>query len=118
MKQSRRNFIQTLAASSGLLHIKGLAAVAPIDRAALVHRHDPVLRKFDPLSPSSVGNRQFAFTADVTGLQTFSEIYEQETPLCTMSQWGWHSAPPSPGLDPKALRLIKFDTYGREVGYA
>jgi hypothetical protein len=124
MKQSRRNFIQTLAATGGLLHIQGLGAsagptaLAPIDRAALVHRHSPVLRQFDPLSPLSVGNGEFAFTADVTGLQTFPEIYEQETPLCTMSQWGWHRAPLPAGLDPKALTLVKFDTFGREVGYA
>jgi protein-glucosylgalactosylhydroxylysine glucosidase len=120
MKQSRRNFIQTLAASSGLLHVKtfaGPTAIAPIDRAALVHRHSPVLRRFDPLSPLSVGNGEFAFTADVTGLQTFPEVYEQEMPLCTMSQWGWHSAPLPAGLDPNALPLVKFDTFGREVGY-
>jgi hypothetical protein len=121
MKQSRRNFIQTLAASGGLLHLKPMTratALAPIDRAALVHRHSPVLRQVDPLSPLSVGNGEFAFTADVTGLQTFPEAYEQETPLCTMSQWGWHSAPPQPGLDPKSLRLVQFDTFGRQVGYA
>ena len=121
MKQSRRNFLRTLAASGGLLHIKtsaGPTPLAPIDRAALVRRHDPVLRQFDALSPLSVGNGEFAFTADVTGLQTFPEVYEQATPLCTMSQWGWHRAPIPPGLDPKALRLVQFDTYGRQVGYA
>ena len=125
MKQSRRNFLQTLAASGGLLHIQSVARpiliarpLAPIDRAALVRRHDPVLRQFDPLSPLSVGNGEFAFTADVTGLQTFPEVYEQATPLCTMSQWGWHRAPLPAGLDPKGLRLVQFDTYGRQVGYA
>jgi hypothetical protein len=124
MKRSRRNFIQTLAASGGLLHIQSLGAtaratpLAPIDRAALVHRHSPVLRQFEQLSPLSVGNGEFAFTADVTGLQTFPEVYEQEAPLCTMSQWGWHSAPAPAGLDPKALRLVQFDTFGRQVGYA
>jgi hypothetical protein len=121
MKQSRRDFIQTLAASGGMSLIKARAQstpLAPIDRAALVNRHSPVLRQFDPLSPLSVGNGEFAFTADVTGLQTFPEVYEQETPLCAMSQWGWHSAPPPPGLDPKGLRLVQFDTFGRQVGYA
>src|SRR5215471_8444911 len=115
MKQSRRDFLQTLAASGGLLHIKTSARpislslappFAPMDRAALVRRHSPVLRQFDPLSPLSVGNGEFAFTADVTGLQTFPESYEQATPLCTMSQWGWHRAPLPAGLDPKALRLV------------
>lgn len=121
MKQSRRNFIQTLAASGSLLHIKTSTrptSLPPIDRAALVRRHNPVSRQVDPLSPLSVGNGEFAFTADVTGLQTFPEVYEQSMPLCTMSQWGWHRAPLPPGLDPKALRLVQFDTYGRQVGYA
>jgi len=125
MKQSRRDFLQTLAASGGLLHIKTSARpaavappFAPIDREALVRRHDPVSRQVDPLSPLSVGNGEFAFTADVTGLQTFPEVYEQSTPLCTMSQWGWHRAPLPAGLDPKALRLVQFDTFGRQVGYA
>src|SRR5512145_992037 len=121
MKQSRRDFLQTLAASGGLLHINTSArptSFAPIDRKALVDRHSPVLRQIDPLSPLSVGNGEFAFTADVTGLQTFPELYEQAMPLCTMSQWGWHRAPLRPGLDPKALRLVQFDTFGRQVGYA
>ncbi len=107
------------------MHIQSVARpvsiarpLAPIDRAALVRRHDPVLRQFDPLSPLSVGNGEFAFTADVTGLQTFPEVYEQATPLCAMSQWGWHRAPLPAGLDPKGLRLVQFDTYGRQVGYA
>jgi hypothetical protein len=125
MKKSRRNFLQALAVSGGLLQIQSVARstshtapFAPMDRAALVRRHDPVLRQVDPLSPLSVGNGEFAFTADVTGLQTFPEVYEQSTPLCTMSQWGWHRAPLPAGLDPKALRLVQFDTFGRQVGYA
>ena len=38
-------------------------------------------------------------------------------PLCTQSQWGWHSFPIPDGLSPGQLRLEMFDTYGREVGY-
>src|SRR5215510_16184295 len=120
MKKSRRDFLQALAVSGGLLHIQSVArstSLTAIDRAALVRRHSPVLRQFDALSPLSVGNGEFAFTADVTGLQTFPEAYEQATPLCTMSQWGWHRAP-LPAGSMKALRLVQFDTYGREVGYA
>src|SRR4051812_47004969 len=47
--------------------------IAQIDRAALVVRHNPVSRKLDPLAPLSVGNGEFAFTGDITGLQTFPE---------------------------------------------
>jgi hypothetical protein len=48
-------------------------AYSPIDRQALVTRHNPVLTAIDPLSPLTVGNGEFAFGADVTGLQTFPE---------------------------------------------
>ena len=69
------------------------AGPAPIDRHALVTRHNVELTRFDPESPLSVGNGEFAFTADVTGLQTFPEAYDQTIPLGTLSQWGWHTAP-------------------------
>lgn len=92
-------------------------SASAIDRALLVSRHNPTLRQLDPLSPLSVGNGEFAFTADITGLQTLSRDYENAMPLCTMSQWGWHTRPAPEGLDGKSLRLTPYDTYGREVGY-
>ena len=49
------------------------SAQQAIDRRALVDRHAPVLRGFDTGSPLSVGNGEFAFTVDATGLQTFAE---------------------------------------------
>src|SRR5262245_26334125 len=118
---SRRRFLKGISVASGLLGT-GLpqvstASSASINRAALVTRHNPVLRRLDPLSPLTVGNGEFAFTADITGLQTLSGEYENAMPLCTMSQWGWHTRPAPPGLDPKGLRLTPYDTYGREVGY-
>jgi len=90
-------------------------AAAGIDRRAVVSRHNPTVRSFDPRSPLSVGNGEFAFTADPTGLQTFSQLYDAAMPLCTMAQWGWHTAPGKPAGD---LRLEPFDTFGRKVGYA
>src|SRR5947208_15727752 len=87
-----------------------------IDRIALVRRHNPVLTELDPTSPLSVGNGEFAFTADVTGLQTFDEPYVKTTPLCTMSQWGWHTSPRPKDLP--ELRLAEYDAHGRKVGYA
>lgn len=63
-----------------------------------------------------MGNGEFAFTADATGLQTFPELYDV-IPLCTQSQWGWHSFP-SDGMSPSDLKLEMFPTHGREVGYA
>ncbi|MDQ8185148.1 hypothetical protein [Pelagicoccus sp. SDUM812002] len=65
-----------------------------IDRKALVHRHNPGLQTVNPLSPFSVGNGAFAFTADITGLQSFPEHYaEHGIPLSVQSEWGWHSLP-------------------------
>ena len=63
-----------------------------IDRKALVCRHIPTVSAADSLSPFSVGNGEFVFTADVTGLQTFPEFYKNGIPMSTQSQWGWHSA--------------------------
>jgi len=89
-----------------------------IDRKALVDRHSPAFHILDQSSPLSIGNGEFAFTADVTGLQTFPREYESSMPLCTMSNWGWHTTPLPGGLDPKQFRLTSYDTHGRTVGYA
>ncbi len=94
----------------------GLAAQAAggrIDRRTLAERHSPVLRGFDGGTPLSVGNGEFAFTVDTTGLQTFPQLYDDKMPLCTLSQWGWHTAPGGGGT----LRLEEYDTFGRPVGY-
>lgn len=64
---------------------------APIDREALVARNNPRVSAFDSLASLSVGNGEFAFTVDATGLQTFPEMYSKGVPLGTQSQWGWHS---------------------------
>ena len=61
-----------------------------IDRRALLARNNPHVTAIDPLASLSVGNGRFAFTADVTGLQTFPERYSKGVPLGTQSQWGWH----------------------------
>ena len=105
----RRDFLRT----AGVLLTPAAvpAADAAIDRRTLVRRHNPTLRRPDSRSPLSVGNGEFAFTADVTGLQSLA-------PLCTQSQWGWHSEPIPAGLAPSQLKLEEFDTYGRAVGYA
>jgi hypothetical protein len=63
--------------------------------------------------PLSVGNGEFVFTADATGLQTFPSVYDNSMPLCTQAQWGWHTSPDRP---PGELRLEDFETFGRKVG--
>ena len=91
---------------------------APIDRHALVTRHTVELTKLDPESPLSVGNGEFAFTVDATGLQTFPEEYDKTIPLGTLSQWGWHTAPNPNGWHIDRFAFTPFDSHGRAVGYA
>lgn len=93
------------------------AAGGRIVREALVKRHNPHLTALDAMAPLTVGNGEFAFTADVTGLQSFPESYAKGIPLCTQSQWGWHSVPLAPGLKLEDYRMTEFDTHGRKVGY-
>src|SRR6187455_1794257 len=64
-----------------------------IDRFALVTRHNVVLNNVDTLGSLSVGNGEFAFTVDVSGLQTFPTEYENGIALGTQSQWAWLSIP-------------------------
>ncbi len=92
-----------------------------IDRRQWTSRHDPILTDADPSSPLSVGNGDFAFTADITGLQTLYADYAAETPLCTMSNWGWHVIPadtPAGKYTLDDVRMDRFDFCGREVTYA
>lgn len=79
-----------------------------IDRQAVVNRHRVVTTKENPRSPAQVGNGEFAFGVDVTGLQTFTHHY-------TMSNWGWHSFPLSEGLNINDFEGKLWDFYGRQV---
>jgi protein-glucosylgalactosylhydroxylysine glucosidase len=110
---TRRGFL-VLTASS----LVARAGEASIDRKALVSRNNPHLTRVEPRSPLSVGNGELAFTVDITGLQSMPQAYENSTPLCIQSQWGWHTTPMPAGLAGTPLRLENFDTYGRAVGYA
>lgn len=87
-----------------------------IDRFSLVTRHNIEISKIDSLNSLSVGNGEFAFTTDITGLQTFPEYYSQGIPLGTMSNWGWHT-----GDNPLGYKLSdvykKYEVHGREVIY-
>ena len=58
-------------------------AAVPIDRQALVTRHN--ISWNDAAGRVALGNGEFCFGADGTGLQTFSGN--------SMAHWGWHSFP-------------------------
>jgi hypothetical protein len=66
-----------------------------IDRKAVVTRHNVNIKALDTLASLTVGNGKFAFTVDVTGLQSFPEFYKNGVPLGTQSEWGWHTVPNS-----------------------
>src|SRR5215831_14847454 len=88
VKVNRREFIGG-ALAGGLISVSGAFGSEsgnshafrsksrrfPINREILVNRHNPTLRRLDPAAPFSLGNGEFAFTADITGLQTFSHEY-------------------------------------------
>ncbi len=94
-----------------------LHAQTPIDRRALVLRHTVKNDRADPLSTLSVGNGGFAFSVDVTGLQSFPEYYEKGIPLGTESEWGWHSYPDTSHFQ-FGETLKKYRIQGREISYA
>lgn len=89
------------AAVAVLLATEMAFAGATIDRKALVERNNPTVTKFDSLSSFTVGNGDFAYTVDATGLQTFPDYYRNGVPLGTQSQWGWHSFANPQGFRPE-----------------
>lgn len=119
MNQTSNPLINILVSTIILLCISCRPADNPvrIDRRTLVTRHIPVNTSIDSLSPFSVGNGEFAFTADITGLQTFPEKYKAGIPLSTMAQWCWHSFP-----NPHNYTLNQtyeyHKAYGKTVPYA
>src|ERR1700712_1153572 len=91
-------------------------AQTPINRKAVVSRHNVVVHKIDSLSSLSVGNGGFAFTVDATGLQTFPEAYAKGVPLGTLSEWGWDSFKDVNGYNVSET-LKNYDQQGRKVSY-
>ncbi|ORY64387.1 Six-hairpin glycosidase-like protein [Pseudomassariella vexata] len=86
-----------------------------INRRKVVQRFNPRRNATSSTTPLQVGNGNFAFGADITGLQTFSLFN-------TLSTWGWHnfSLPITPGQT--SLDVIDFTglywwTHGRLVNY-
>ena len=89
---------------------------APIDRLAVVSRHDIKNSVVDSLSTLSVGNGQFAFSVDLTGMQSFPEFYEKGIPLGTMAEWAWHSELNSGEYSLQDV-YKSYDVHGRQIDY-
>lgn len=124
---NRRSFLASLATTNTLARAQastlGLAADAHqremkhvSNRRRQVENHNIVLTEPDPLSPLTLGNGEFAFTLDFTGLQTFPEFHGTGLPLSTLSNWGWHNF-----ADPNHYKLRDtyhtFDVVGRKIPY-
>lgn len=87
-----------------------------INRKSLVQRHNPLITKPDTLASLTVGNGSFAFTVDVTGLQTFAKEYGKGITLGTQSEWGWHNFIDTIGYKrEEALRA--YHVNGRDITY-
>jgi protein-glucosylgalactosylhydroxylysine glucosidase len=99
-----------------LLSLNSCRESSKIDRYKLVTRHNIENSNIDSLSSVSVGNGEFAFTVDITGLQTFPEFYSKGISLGTMSEWGWHT-----GENPENFQISDlyktYDVHGRNVDY-
>lgn len=89
-----------------------------IDRFALVSRHNVVINKIDPLNPLTVGNGNFAFTVDITGLQSFGDYYYSNgIPLETLSTWAWHTFPNKENYKIDDAKK-DYNFHGRRIAYA
>jgi hypothetical protein len=75
-----------------------------------------VIEQPDTLASLSVGNGDFAFTTDITGLQTFYKEYEKGVTLGTQSNWGWHTFPNTENY--QVMESASYSDYrGRKVPY-
>ncbi|MEO7494911.1 MAG: hypothetical protein ABIT83_01910 [Massilia sp.] len=121
---SRRRLMLATAAAGVALALPAagaaerLARGERIDRKALVRRHNPLLTAVDPSAPLMLGNGNIGFTADITGLQTFTEPYSKIAPLLTEAQWAWHSFPNPQGLTVQGTQVeVEVRGHTRRYGY-
>ena len=82
----------------------------------VVQRHNVNINKIDSLSSLSVGNGNFAFTVDATGMQSFPDAYANGVPLGTQSVWGWHSFPNTENLKIEEAQKV-YELEGRKISY-
>jgi hypothetical protein len=90
-----------------------LGARATVDRKAIVEQFNPQRSASSNSTPLQVGNGNFAFGADITGLQTF-------LPYNILTTWCWHnsSLPTTPyQTEPSDFTGLDWWTHGRLVNY-
>ncbi|HZH95377.1 MAG TPA: hypothetical protein VEY06_05805, partial [Flavisolibacter sp.] len=91
------------------LFLFSACSVGKINRQQVVQRHNIKLTETGH-KPLQVGNGNFAFNVDITGLQTFAAHN-------TMSHWAFHSMPLPPGIDPKDFTRTVRTINGRPVEF-
>lgn len=102
-----------------LLTACGTSEESPIDRKKVVSRHNIINHAIDSLSSLTVGNGVFAFTVDVTGLQTFPLSYAKGVPLGTQSEWAWNSFKNTGNYRfEETLKAYDFNNEGRAAKYS
>ena len=108
------NFSSFLLCASFCL--SAFVASAQINREAVVKRHNVNVNKVDSLSSLTVGNGNFAFTVDATGMQSFPDAYIKGVPLGTQSVWGWHSFPNTGNYKVEEAQRT-YELEGRMISY-
>ena len=103
--------VTLLAALLSTLHVAATILnfnqpLSSIDRHALVTRHNIVWN--DPAGQIPLGNGEFCFNADGTGLQTLGGV--------TLSHWAWHSDPLPAGFTAENVPPTGTFQQGRNQG--
>lgn len=108
----RRFSFSVITVSLGLLGTVSIfARQPPIDREALVRRHNIETTRPSASEPLQVGNGEFAFGVDATGLQTSCGN--------TLAQWAWHSLPLPEGMRVEDFKPTELPlSNGRRVPYS
>jgi len=106
-----------VAVCAAITCAQGAEADSAIDRHALVNRHNIEIHEIDPNGAMAVGNGEFAFNFDVTGLQSFPEYYEKTMPIGILSNWGWHSFPNPEGYTLDKFKMKSLAKHDREFVY-
>ena len=104
---------KTITAMELILLVFASAATASINRKQIVQQFNPHRTASSNSTPLQVGNGDFAFGADVSGLQTF-------LPYNILSTWCWHnsSLPTAPNqTEPSDFTGLDWWTHGRLVNY-
>lgn len=104
---------ETLSTAIVIASLFSAPCTALIDRKSLVSRFNPTRNASSLVTPMQVGNGNFAFGADVTGLQTFQ-------PFGILSFWGWKNDSFPPGVteaDIDAYHGVSWLNHGRPVEY-